>query len=97
MGTQKNSLEPDQAHCFVDLDLDSNCLQKLSTDNKRCHLQVRKQQLRHHVKFWYFSICFKSIFNSFHGGKFFMIFLLFANFFLQNCSFKKFLLGIPSE
>ena len=30
-----NSLDPDQAQCFVGPDLDPNCLQKFSADNTR--------------------------------------------------------------
>ena len=32
-----NSLDPDQARHFVGADLDSNCLQRLSADDKICH------------------------------------------------------------
>ena len=32
-----NSLDPDQAECFVGPDLDPNCLQRLSTEAKSCH------------------------------------------------------------
>ena len=33
-----NSLDPDQARCFVGPDLGPICLQRLSADNKNCHL-----------------------------------------------------------
>ena len=32
-----NSLDQDQAQCFVGPDLGPNCLQRLSADNKSCH------------------------------------------------------------
>ena len=32
-----NSLDPDQAWCFVGPDLGPNCLQRLSADDKSCH------------------------------------------------------------
>ena len=32
-----NSLDPDQARCFVGPDLDPNCLQRLSADDKSRH------------------------------------------------------------
>ena len=36
-----NSLDPDQARCFVGPNLGPICLQRLSADNKSCHLLVK--------------------------------------------------------
>ena len=40
-GIPSECLEQDQARHNVWPDLDSNCLSKLSADNKSCHLQVK--------------------------------------------------------
>ena len=43
-----NSLDPDQAPCFVEPDLGPNCLQKLSTDNtSRLRVNSGGDNLRH--------------------------------------------------
>ena len=36
-----NRLDPDQERHFVVPDLDPNCLQRLSADDKNCNLQVK--------------------------------------------------------